>query len=59
MLEEQDLNTKVTSSLRESEDDDADKQNETNPSEVLSKLMGRRSKSDAVDIQEVGDVQTQ
>ena len=58
MLEEQGPNTKVTSSLRESEGDDTDKQNKTKPSDVLSKLMGRRPKSDPVDIQEVGDVQT-
>ncbi|KAF2797376.1 hypothetical protein K505DRAFT_347320 [Melanomma pulvis-pyrius CBS 109.77] len=58
VLEEQDPDAKDVSSSSDSEDEDSlDGEGQLKPKDILSKLMGRKSRKDAVDIQELGDVQ--
>jgi hypothetical protein len=55
VLEEKDPNADPTSSS-ESEDEDVDGEGQLKPKDILSKLMGRDSKAEKVDIQVLGDV---
>lgn len=57
MLEEKDPNADPASSS-ESEDED-DGEGQLKPKDILSKLMGREPKAEKVDIQVVGEAQTQ